>query len=392
MSGSSAVGVRLRVGGPVRLAEVAHQYLVEGLGALRVQVLVADYRISGLWPVLGEAGEPGVSLVDASAASRCFASQRVLLEEGPQAACRALVPLTLWGDRLGVLVVELPGAPDEPVLAEVGWVADEVAVALVAADRFTDRYRQARRRQRMTMAAEMQWDMLPGRALRGPNFALAGQLEPAYEVCGDHFDWSVTDDRLLVSVLNGQGRGMDATLLTAVAVNAMRNARRSGGNLVEQAELASDAVFAMHGGRLHLATLLLELDLGSGRARVIDAGSPRAVLMRDGQALPIELEHQLPLGMFADARYAPQHIELRPGDRLLVVSDGVHAATPGGRSSFGDRRLMPALRATRLQPAPEAVASLMRSFHDYHEGENLEDDAVIVCLDLSSTPQRSSAS
>ncbi len=391
MSTSSAVGLRLRLGGPVRLAEVAQQYLVERLGARRVQVLLADYRISGLWPVLDDGGERGVSLVDATAASRCFGSQRVLLEDGPHARCRALVPLTLWGDRLGVLVVELPATPDEPVLVEVGRIADEVAVALVAADRFTDRYREARRRQRMTMAAEMQWDMLPGRALCGPNFALAGQLEPAYEVCGDHFDWSVTDDRLLVTVLNGHGRGMDATLLTAVAVNAMRNARRSGGSLVEQAELASDAVLAMHGGRRHLATLLLELDLTTGRARVIDAGSPRALLMRDGQAVPIELEQQLPLGMFADSRYAPQDLQLRPGDRLFVVSDGVHAATPGGRSSFGDHSLMPAVRATRLQPAPEAVAGLMRSLHDYHQDENLEDDAVIVCLDLSSTPERSSA-
>jgi serine phosphatase RsbU (regulator of sigma subunit) len=114
--------------------------------------------------------------------------------------------------------------------------------------------------------------------------------------------------------------------------------------------------------------------------------------MRGGQTLPVELEHQLPLGMFADTRYAPQEVALLPGDRLFVVSDGVHEATPGGRSSFGERNLLAAMRATRLQPGPEAVASVMRALNDYHQGENLEDDAVIVCLDLSAAAGEPSAS
>jgi hypothetical protein len=60
----------------------------------------------------------------------------------------------------------------------------------------------------------------------------------------------------------------------------------------------------------------------------------------------------------------------------------VHAATPGGQSSFGDRGLLAAIRATRLQPPPGAVGSVMRELQEYHQGEHLEDDAVIVCLDL----------
>jgi serine phosphatase RsbU (regulator of sigma subunit) len=367
------------------------QYLADRLGIRNARLMLADYRMSGLSPVLEDGERAAVSLADTSAASRCFGSQRLLLDEDPAGVCNALVPVSVWGDRVGVLVVELPRPPDEATLAELTQIGAELAVNLIAAGQFTDRYRQARRRRRMTMAAEMQWDMLPGRSLTGPSFDLAGQLEPAYEVCGDHFDWTVTDDRLLLTVLNGQGRGMEATLLTALAVNAMRNARRSGGSLVEQAELASDAVFAMHGGRLHLSTLLLELDIPGGRVAVIDAGSPRAIRIRGGQVVPVELEHQLPLGMFAETRYTAQQIDLEPGDRLFIVSDGVHAATPGGQPSYGDRSLLAAIRATRLQPPPEAVATVMRSLDEYHQGEDLQDDAVIVCLELRPTPSTTAA-
>ncbi|MEE3921906.1 hypothetical protein V2I01_37370 [Micromonospora sp. BRA006-A] len=98
------------------------------------------------------------------------------------------------------------------------------------------------------MAAEMQWDLLPGRSVRIGDALLAGQLEPAYTVGGDHFDWSVDGDRLTLTVLNGTGSGLAASMLTAMTVNAMRNARRSGGSLVEQAELASDTIYYQHRG------------------------------------------------------------------------------------------------------------------------------------------------
>jgi serine phosphatase RsbU (regulator of sigma subunit) len=300
-------------------------------------------------------------------------------------ATRVLIPLTIWSDRLGVLVVELPEGPDEEHLDTLRSAADELAVALAVADRSTDRYRLARRRQRLTMAAEMQWDLLPGRALGGENFLLAGQLEPAYAVSGDHFDWSLDGHRLTVTILNGDGSGIDATMLSVLTVTAMRNARRSGGNLVEQAELASDAVYSVHGGDRQVATLLMEIDLDSGVVSAIDAGSPQAFRMHGGRASPIDLHGQMPLGVLADTRYDVQTFSLDAGERLFIVSDGVHAATPSGRSTFGELALQAAFRATRLQPATEAVGSVMRGLHDYHRGDDLADDAVIVCLDWQGT-------
>jgi serine phosphatase RsbU (regulator of sigma subunit) len=210
---------------------------------------------------------------------------------------------------------------------------------------------------------------------------VAGQLEPAYAVYGDHFDWSLTGDRLTITVLNGCGDGIEAAVLTTVTVNAMRNARRSGANIVEQAELASDAVYARYGGAVHVATLLLEVDLVGGRVEAVDAGSPRVVIARDREIRTITLEQQLPLGMFGETRYETQRFLLEPGDRMLVVSDGVHTASPAGRSPYGETALLTALRRTRLQPATEAVGTVMRDLREYHAGVDPTDDAVIVCLD-----------
>jgi serine phosphatase RsbU (regulator of sigma subunit) len=377
-----SVGQLLRQVRPDQVAEAARDLLLQRYGARKAEVLLADYRVYGLWPVVGSEHTTAGSLHERTTAGRAFGSQRTVLEAiDENQGTRVLLPLTIWSDRLGVLIVELPGGPDEARLQELHTFADELAVVLAVADRSTDRYRLTRRRQRLTMAAEMQWDLLPGRALGGRNFLLAGQLEPAYSVCGDHFDWSLDGRYLTLTILNGDGSGIDATMLTALSVTAMRNARRSHGNLVEQAELASDTIYGIHGGERSVATLLVQVDLDTGMARAIDAGSPQAFRMRGGQTSQIKLDRQFPLGMFADARYDMQSFQLEAGERLFIVSDGVHAAHPGGLEAYGNRALLVALRATRLQPATEAVGSVMRGLHEYHENNDLDDDAVIVCLD-----------
>jgi serine phosphatase RsbU (regulator of sigma subunit) len=370
------IGTLLRGAPPDRLPEVATEHLRRHFGAVRIEVLLADLTLTGLWPVLEPGGVAGGPL-----AQRCFGSQRPVVDITPAGVVRLHLPLSVWADRLGVLLVETTLPSDRELVDQLAAVADDLAIALRAADRDTDRYCRVTRRARLTMAAELQWDLLPGRSLGDDRFLVAGQLEPAYAVCGDHFDWAVTGDRLTITVLNGFGDGLEAAVLTAVAVNAMRNARRSGTNIVEQAELASDAVYARHGGAAHIGTLLLEVDLVSGAVEAVDAGSPRAMIAREGEILWVSLEQQLPLGMFAEVRYETQRFRLQPADRLLVVSDGVHAATPGGRAPYGESALLSALRRTRLQPATEAVGTVMRSLRDYHAGTDPTDDAVMVCLD-----------
>jgi serine phosphatase RsbU (regulator of sigma subunit) len=372
----TTVGALLRAAPPDRLPEVVADHLRRHFTATGAELLLGDLTLTAVWPVIDPAGPAG-----GPAAQRCFGSQRPVDDVAADGTHRVHLPVSAWGERVGVLLVETPRQLHADVTEQLTGIADELAVALRAADQVTDRYRRVHRRQRLTMAAELQWELLPGRSLGDDRFLVAGQLEPAYDVHGDHFDWAVNGDRLTVTVLNGFGEGMEAALLTATAVNAMRNARRSGANIVEQAELASDAVHSCHAGAAHAATLLLEVDLIGGGVEAVDAGSPQAMIARDGEIRPVPLDQQLPLGMFDEIRYETQRFVLEPGDRLLVVSDGVHAATPAGRPPFGETGLINALRQTRLQPATEAVGTVMRSLREHHAGEEPADDAVTVCLD-----------
>ncbi|OLT24737.1 hypothetical protein BJF79_13385 [Actinomadura sp. CNU-125] len=333
-------------------------------------VLLPDYRQTVLVAPDGDA-----TAVANTAAGRAFAAQRTVRD----AADVLYVPLTVQGDRVGVLGVPLPAGDPPDRLDEV---ADVLARALRLADGGTDLYRRIRRRTRLTVAAEMQWDLLPASAFETAEIAFAGRLEPAYAVWGDHFDWAASGDGFTLSVTNGMGTGTAAAALTHLAVSALRNARRSGGDIAEQATLADQSVYALYRGERHVSTLLLDFDYATGRVRTIDAGSPRIYRLRGTSAESIGFDAQLPLGMFGDTRYAVEEFAVEPGDRLVVVSDGVHAArSPSTGEEFGGTPLQNALRATRLQKAPEAVGTVIREYVEFYAGGEPGDDAVVVCVD-----------
>jgi serine phosphatase RsbU (regulator of sigma subunit) len=341
-----------------------------------VELLLVDYRLSALLPLLG--GPPVTRPGDP--AWRSFDHQSEVTDGHV-----TYLPVTGRGERLGVL--RYAPAPEDPgTRAELAEVATLIAHELQSAALGTDRYTIAARTRRLTLAAEMQWELLPGRSRIRPSFSLAGQLEPAYAVRGDSFDWAESDGKLFLSVLNGMGEGMTAALLTALTTHALRNARRAGLTLADQASLADQAVFAQHRGDSHVAALLLELDSATGEVTAVDAGSPRMLVLRDGEVRDQHLEAQFPLGMFESSEYTPQRFRLQSGDRIFVISDGVvEARSPAGL--YGDAALHRFIRHTGSLAPLQAVRSLLGDLRTFLADADLEDDAVVVCLDWTGPGQ-----
>jgi serine phosphatase RsbU (regulator of sigma subunit) len=377
---SAAVIRTLRTAPAADLAGVLATAVTATFGASAVELLLPDYRLAVLLTVerVPERRDGEPIAIEGTAPGRVFSGQQPLLEDSP---VRLLLPVTARGHRTGVLSVAFPAPPSEEVRADLAEVAEALAHEMLAAEASTDLYRRNRRVGRLTLAAEIQWDTLPGREIVTDRYALAGQLEPAYAICGDTFDWSTDPDGLTVAVLNGTSEGMAAALLTTFTVAALRNARRSGATLREQAELASDLLHTQHAGRHHLAALLLRYEPASHRLELVDAGSPVVLLLRGGNLEAVALEAQLPLGMVEDASYPTQRVQVLPGDRVVVVSDGVHAATDRSGAGYGTAALARVLRRTRLQPPGEVVRSVVRDAVAYHGGD-LDDDGVVVCLDI----------
>jgi serine phosphatase RsbU (regulator of sigma subunit) len=176
------------------------------------------------------------------------------------------------------------------------------------------------------------------------------------------------------------GEGIDASLLTNLAVNALRNARRAGVDIADQAALADQAVYGQYRGEAHVSVLLLEFHLDTGLVEIVDAGSPQLLRLRDGAVRHIPFEAQLPLGLADDTPYEAQRIRVQRGDRLIFVSDGVHAVASKAGEAYGATALARAILATRLLPAAEVPRAILTELAA-HRDDVPQDDALVVCLD-----------
>lgn len=332
-----------------------------------VEVWLADHRQTRLVSLLTNDN----LAVDDSWVGRCFAGQVTMVEAG-----RTAVPVTTRGNRLGVLTVATDGLDT----ADLASASALLAQAITSIGSATSTYETTRRRQPMTVAAELQWALLPGQSYTDRDLTVAGLLEPAYSIAGDSYDWSRDRTRLDLAVLDGTGRGVPAALAATLSVSALRNARFTGAPLADQAALADQAVYAQYGGDTFTSALLLQLDTVTGEVRAVDAGSPMLYRQREGRVDRIELEHQLPLGMFEETLYDEQVVDVRPGDRLLVVSDGVHGVVLDG-APFGTSGTEQALRDARLLSPAEVCRHVLRRLRGGWGDDGPGDDAVVVCLD-----------
>ncbi|MGY0070312.1 PP2C family protein-serine/threonine phosphatase [Streptomyces sp. QTS137] len=390
MDRPSAVERSLREAAPHEIFDVIRSLIGRRHHARSVELLMADYAMNRLQPVgVLPHTRPPVS-VHGSAAGRAFGAQEPHCVYDDAASMATVhLPVSVRGDRLGVLSVTLRTGEDglaADVSEELQEYADALAHEMVVAGRDTDLFLQARRAERLTLAAEMQWQLLPGGSCTRPEYSLGAQLEPAYAIFGDSFDWSASADDLYVTVSNGMGEGIDAALLTSLAISALRNARRAGLDLSDQAYLADQAVYGQYQGSRYLSTLLLRFHLPTGDVEIIDAGSPRVWRVREGAVEAIELEAQMPLGMFEDTAYVPQHFEVEPGDRLLFISDGVYDALSPSGEKYSLRALAASITSTRLLPASQVPGAMLQELFGHRGSGPAADDSLVVCLDWHGRP------
>jgi serine phosphatase RsbU (regulator of sigma subunit) len=368
---------------PVAAADVVGQHLAATVGATAVAFLIADFS-GGALIRLGHAGAEyaartkgaetaEVVSLAGSPHGRAVRTQAVVIETEPEGT-RVLAPVANRGEAIGVLELTLPAAPDEQTLADVALAGEALAYIVIANRRFTDLYEWGQRSVPLGLAAEIQHRLLPGSyTCEAPQFTLAAWLEPAGSIAGDTFDFALERDALHLSMTDAMGHSVDAAVLATVLVGGLRNARRAGVGLAEQADRANHGLCDYADGSQFVTGQVARIDLESGAASVVNAGHPTPLRLRDTRVEPVALTADPPFGTLSGHRYRVQPLALRPGDRLMFLTDGMLERN-------GNADIEALLRAAADMHAREAVQHLIQAVLDAKRGR-LRDDATAMCLD-----------
>ncbi|WP_329096663.1 serine/threonine-protein phosphatase [Actinomadura citrea] len=330
---------------------------IRAIGGRDVSILLQDYAQLALVPLRGRGLTHGEPLpLEGSPAGRAFLTERIV--EDPQTdGVRMFLPLLDGSDEIGVMSLTLDEVDDDErrlLRRLAGLVAD----MLVTKNRYTDQFFRTRRREPMSVPAEIQWSLLPPLTMMTPQVAIAGILEPAYDVAGDSLDYALNDDVLHLAMIDAMGHGLNAAVLATVAVGAYRHARRADAGLAELYSFMDTAIDQQFGPDHFVTAQMMRLNIGTGHLEWVNAGHPAPMLIRDHKVIGVlEGPGTLPVG-FGGSTPQINSEQLRRGDRVLAYTDGLIEEHTTGGEQFGEERLIATIE--RVGPASATVQQMVR--------------------------------
>ncbi len=262
--------------------------------------------------------------------------------------------------------------------SQIARLAHLLAFVVIANRRHTDLFEWGQRTRPLTLSAEIQHRLLPGpQTCEAASFTLSGWLEPAAGIAGDTFDFSLARDVLHLSLTDAMGHGVGAALTATLCVGSLRNARNMGASLLDQVASTNAALTehaAASGLEDFVTGLIGRVDLRTGEMEITNAGHVEPYLARGADVSAVDLPVDLPLGLFGDSAFRRSQLALEPGDRLVLVTDGML------ERNAVDVDIAAQLRDTRSLHPREAVRALADRVLAA-TGHELSDDATVLCLD-----------
>ncbi len=232
----------------------------------------------------------------------------------------------------------------------------------------------------LEQAREIQQNLLPKQIPQVAGFEIAGTWEPAKVVGGDYYDViRLSDNKLAICIADVAGKGISAALLMA---NVQAAARAFATEAAAPSEVCRrlNSVLCTNTATEKFVTLFYGvLDAGQQTLRYTNAGHPPPVVAAvDGAIARLENSGAL-LGVFPDWTYHDSVVQIAPGDKLLLFTDGITEASNERGEEFGESRLVHSMLAQQQSSAKDLQAYVLRQVKQFCNSR-LSDDATLVVL------------
>ncbi|MFD5231128.1 PP2C family protein-serine/threonine phosphatase [Streptomyces qaidamensis] len=352
----------------------------------QVLIYVADLQRTTLRLVPGDEAaaqghEPELP-IEGTVAGRAYQYGDVLPAAPPDGGVfECWVPLLDGTERIGLLRVSSEHN-DAGARADMEALAALVSLIIVSKRSTSDALARLVRARPMSVAAEMQWNLLPPRTYADGRVAISASLEPAYDISGDVFEYAVDGPLVHLTIFDAMGHDTAAGLSGALALGACRNARRQGAGLVDKADAVEAALLEQYDHRRYVTGILATLDTRTGVMRWVNRGHHPPIVIRDNRwTSHLACPPAHPMGTDLGLRSTVCEEHLQPGDRIVLYTDGITEARRSGGREFGLARFTDFLIRHHADglPVPETLRRLIQAVLEYHDGHLQDDATVLLC-------------
>ena len=212
------------------------------------------------------------------------------------------------------------------------------------------------------------------------DFELYATMDPAKEVGGDFYDFFyVGADRLALVIADVSGKGIPASLFMMRAKTAVRGLAESGQTPAEILFRANNALCEGNDAEMFVTVWLGIVDLKTGLVQCANAGHEYPTIMRAGGGFEaLKDRHGLALAAMEGMRYREYEVQLNPGDKLFVYTDGVPEAIDETEEQYGMDRLLDALNRVKDEAMKDILPVVRRDIEEFAGDAEQFDDITML--------------
>ena len=241
----------------------------------------------------------------------------------------------------------------------------------------------------MRLAAEAQQSLLPNQEISHPCVSTAGYCQPANSVGGDYYDYlELSENRVAIFIGDVMGHGYHSAMVAAMTKSGLQTQIRFDASVPEVMKVITRVTEEDSQAFIYMTCCYLIIH-PDNRFEYANAGHPQMLLYRaeseSGNSKgeePLELESSfLPVGISlleAQERYYSTEMAWRPGDLLVLYSDGITEAFNPNLEMYGLERLKALIAKKRHLSAEEIKTEILSDLQAYQQGESANDDITLV--------------
>ncbi len=234
----------------------------------------------------------------------------------------------------------------------------------------------------LKVAKDIQEGILSADFPDNDSYAVYANMTAATEVGGDFYDYFPIDETHLAVVIGDvSGHGMAAAMFMTLSKTLIQVYARMNNATDKTFELTNRYLQRSNPAKFFVTSWIGILDLTTGTLSYTNAGHNYPVLIRKGcEPGFLSDKPNFVLGRRRLVRYREKRTKLKPGDKLVLYTDGVTEAQDAAEEFFGDDRLLSVIAREKEHDQQEIVTAIRQAVNDFENGKDHYDDATILAL------------
>ena len=251
---------------------------------------------------------------------------------------------------------------------------------------------QERIETELSLATKIQADMLPNIFPAFPDrkdFDIYASMTPAKEVGGDFYDFfMIDDDHLALVMADVSGKGVPAALFMMMTMIMIQNQASTGKSPKEVLMSVDDQICSNNREQMFVTVWLGILEISTGKLIASNAGHEKPIIKHPGGDYEMVMDrHGFVIGAMEGMKYRDYELQLYPGSKLFLYTDGLMEAADEAEDIYGSERALEALNRAK-DMAPKELLEFVKSEVERFAGNAPQfDDLTMLCLQYNGFPQ-----